>query len=210
MKTPLIWEKLVIDGRRMVTTVEVHRLAVQLGKDPERSLRYLQEHEFLCRVLRGIFYVRGHEERGKGFTRSSIYEMVSEALRMKGVRNWYFGLETALKLNNMTHEYYTVDFVITDSYRTTKVIEIAGVRFQFLKWSKRHFGYGIVRKKLLRCSDMEKTLIDMAYKRYLDTKDAGYLSELIHEHGSGIDAGRLAKYLEEYPVGFRRMARRVA
>ncbi len=74
--------------------------------------------------------------------------MISKALKIKGVKHWYFGLETALKINNMTHEYFTMNFVITDSYRTTKIINILDTKFQFLKWSQKHFTFGIEQKNI--------------------------------------------------------------
>jgi predicted transcriptional regulator of viral defense system len=203
MKTPIIWKKLIIGKRRMTTSAEIRKLSRRVGKDGQRSLRYLQEHGYICRVLRGIFYVKSPEEREREFFELSVYEMVSKALGMKGVKDWYFGLETALKLNNMTQEYFTVDFVITDSYRTTKVIDLLGKRFQFLRRAEKHFKFGILRKKGLRYSDREKTVLDMVYWRFQKDRDAEETISPLHEYGEPLDRELMRSYLVNYPRGFR-------
>lgn len=203
MKTPLIWKKLVIDRRKIVTSAEIFELARGLGKEDVRSLRYLQEHGYIYRVLRGIFYVKSPEERERDFFQYSIYEMVSKALEIKGVKHWYFGLETALKLNNMTHEYFTINFAITDSYRTTKVIGILGTKFRFLKWNKSHFDFGIIKKNGLIYSDREKTVLDLMYKRYLKGKDMMYMTSHLREYEELLEPKKLRNYLERYPRRFQ-------
>ena len=45
----------------------------------------------------------------------NYFEIIKNGLIIKGVKKWYFGLETALKLNNMTNEYFTIDYVVNDS-----------------------------------------------------------------------------------------------
>jgi len=119
MKTSLIWKRLLIVGKKIVGSSEIKSLARELGKNEERSLYYLQEEGYIVRIFRGIFYVKTMEERELGTFNNTIYEIVALALKEKGVENWYFGLENGLKINNMTHEYFTIDYVITDSYRTT-------------------------------------------------------------------------------------------
>ena len=71
--------------------------------------------------------------------------VIGEGLKIKGVKNWYFGLETALKLNTMTHEYFTIDYVISDQYRTTKTIHILDKDFKFIKWRSSITTFGIIK-----------------------------------------------------------------
>jgi len=208
MTTPLIWKKLIIERHKIVTSAEIRRLALNLDKGEERSLRYLQEHGYIYRILRGIFYVKSPEEREKGFFECSKYEMVSKAMKQKGIRNWYFGLETALLLNNMTHEYFVVNYVITDSYRTTKIINILDTKFQFHKWSKKHFMFGIIRKSGLAYSDREKTVLDLAYKIYLRESDSRRVTSPLRDYETYLNQSNLSTYLEFYPPGFRELLRR--
>jgi len=205
--TPLIWRKLVADKRVIVTSRELSELARELGKDAVRSVRYLQEHAYITRILRGIFYVMTPEEREQGSILLSVYETVGEALNVKGVKNWYFGLETALKLNEVTHEFFAVDTVITDSFRTTKVIGIMGSKFQFLKWREGHFAFGIVRRGGVACSDREKTLLDIAYRRYQESVNAAFVAAPLREFMDQLDREKLRDYLERYPPGFRLVVR---
>ncbi|OGS42066.1 MAG: hypothetical protein A3K67_00415, partial [Euryarchaeota archaeon RBG_16_62_10] len=197
--TTLVWKKLVLQGKDIVTSDEIRRLAGDLGKDESRSLRYLQEHGHIRRILRGVFYVETPEERTRGSLGHSVLQLVQMALEAKGVRRWYFGLETALKLNGMTHEYFAVDFVITDSFRTTKVIEILGNKFQFLRRAKGHFESGIVRRSGLVFSDPEKTVLDLAYKRMIDGHERQHVSSALLEHADKIDRAKARRYLTSYP-----------
>ena len=204
MRASLIWKRLLIQEKKIATSDEIRELAKELGKDEERSLYYLQEEGYITRILRGIFYVRSIEERERGTYDDSIYKMVALALEDKCVERWYFGLETALKMNKMTHEYFTIDYVLTDSYRTTKVIRILNTRFQFLKRSGRYFQNGIITRNGIRYSDPEKTVLDLAYQRYLDSKDPGLFLSPIKEYQKKIELEKANKYLSMYPLSFQK------
>ena len=208
MKTSMIWKKLVVDNQRIITSDEIRDMSKKLGKEYPRSLRYLQEHGYIFRILKGIFYVKSPEERERGFFQDSVYEMVSNALNIKGVEDWYFGLETALKLNNMTHEYFTINYVITDSYRTTKVIRILDSSFQFLKWNKKYFEFGIVKSDGLRFSDKEKTVLDLIYRRHRKSRDLDTVISPLVEYIGILDRKKLVNYLGNYSQRFQQTIRR--
>jgi predicted transcriptional regulator of viral defense system len=204
MKTPIIWKKLIINGDKIITSEEIRKLATELNKKGWNSLDYLQKHGYIFRIFRGIFYIKSPDERERGYFQHSIYEMVSKALKVKGVKHWYFGLETALKINNMSHEYFPVNFVITNSYRTTKIINIHDTKFQFFKWSKKHFTFGILNKNSLKYSDKEKTVLDLIYKRYRKEKMSQYTVSPLHEFGDLLEKNKLNDYLFNYPKRFRK------
>ncbi len=203
----MIWKKLVVEGHRFTTSSDIQEMARKLGNNPKRSLRYLQEHGYIYRILRGIFYVKSPEERERGFFEYSVYEMVIEALKIKGVKNWYFGLETALKMNNMTHEYFTVNYVITDLYRTTKVINILDTKFHFLKRCQKYFKFGIRKQNGLRYSDKEKTVLDIIYKRVIKNKESKYILSPFYDYGDLLDKKQLTSYLHYYPKRFGELMR---
>jgi predicted transcriptional regulator of viral defense system len=209
MKNSMIWKKMIVDGKRYATSSEINTMARKLDKDPKRSLSYLQEHDYIVRIIRGIFYVKSPEERERGILDHSIYDIIAEALKIKGVKNWYFGLETGLKLNNMTHEYFTIDYVITNSYRTTKVINIIDSKFQFLKWGGKHFKFGIKKKNIVRFSDREKTVLDMIYRRYVKTRESRYALSPYYDYNKLLDMDRFADYLIYYPTRFKEMMEEV-
>ena len=131
--------------------------------------------------------------------------MIARALRIKGVKNWYFALETALKLNTMTHEYFTMDYVLTDSYRTTKTIKILDLKIKFIKRSSRYFDKGVKKGRGIRYSDPERTVLDLCYREYLMKKEEGHIQPVIDEYIERLDRRRLMDYLGDYPKAFRSM-----
>lgn len=204
ISSSLIWKRLLIENRKIVTTCEIEQLAKELGKDKKRSLYYLLEEGYITRILRGIFYVKSIEERQKDTLNTSIYTLIAEALEKKDVKKWYFGLETALKLNNMTHEYFTIEYVITDSFRTTKIITILETSFQFFKRSEKYFHKGIIEKNGLHYSNPEKTVLDLSYQRFLDTKNSELMILPLKEYQKKIDLKKTKDLLSVYPISFQK------
>jgi len=200
----LIWKRLLLEQKKMVTTNQIEKLALKLDKNKKRAVYYLQEEGYIVRVLRGIFYVKSLKERQYNTLNNSLYTIVAWALEIKKVKNWYFALETALKLNNLTHEYYTVDYVFTDSYRTTKKISIIDNKFQFLKRSKKYFKKGILEKNKIRYSTPEKTVLDLAYNRFLKTKNEKFFLSPLKEYKTKIDVDKIKTLLDLYPRLFQK------
>jgi predicted transcriptional regulator of viral defense system len=203
MRASLIWEKLRIEKKKIVTSKEIRELAKEVSKDEDQLIDYLRRNGYLERILRGLFYVKSLEERERHTYEHSIYERVAMALKEKGVKNWYYGLETALKLNTMTHEYFNIDYVITDSFRTTKVISIAGQSFHFIKRGGKHFKDGITKERGIRYSIPEKTVLDIAYRSYLKTKKEALYIGTIREYRDRLDRKKARKHLVPYPKKFR-------
>lgn len=207
LKTSLIWEKLNLNNVRIVTGYILDQYAKELGKDPVDSVRYLQRHGYIHRVLRGIFYVSDYRELDRGGFDYSLQEMISEAMGIKKVERWYFGLESALSLSRMTHEHFNIEYVITNSYRTTKTINILGTPVRFYSWSDNlHIDGSLeqLRTKhdiVISYSDNEKTVLDLAYKKYIDG-NRNVIDPLL-EYSEKCDPVKLRSYLAEYPPGFR-------
>lgn len=200
----LIWKRLLVENKKMVTSSEIEQLALELGKNKKRSVYYLLEEGYILRILRGIFHVKSFEERQQKTLDTSIYKMVANALKKKGVKKWYFGLETALKLNNLTHEYFAIDYVLTDSFRTTKIIMILKTRFQFLKRSEKYFHKGIIKKDGICYSNSEKTILDLSYQRFLDAKDSMLFLSPVKEYKKKIDIKKAKDLLFMYPDAFQK------
>lgn len=211
LSTTVIWKKLVLEGVKVVSSDHIKELVDKVGKDEVRSLRYLQEHGYIYRVLKGIFYIKGPEEIESGSFKYSIYEMISEALRLKGVKNWYFGLETALKMNRMTHEYFTVNYVITDSFRTTKVIGILDSKFKFIKWSMKGDPVEWREKAItdnacsIYWSNKEKTVLDIAYRNFIEKRSHEQVIAPLIEHVGQLEQARLMRYVPFYSPKFREL-----
>jgi len=201
-----VWQKLLGGEDRIVTSDAVARVSADLGREYTPTVKYLQQEGYITRIFRGVFYVNTLEERTLAAQRRSVYRMVAEALVFKGARRWYFALETALKMNGMTHEYFATNYVITDAYRTTKVIGIDDLKFKFIEGAPYRFGFGIVTKDGLRYSDMEKTVLDLVADRLTRTGDERYAREPLDEYRPFLNMARVSDYLGHYPARVRSVA----
>lgn len=162
MTLRLLVKKLELLNKKFITREELRKYCKELKIDYYTAIRYLTLNEYVIRILRGIFYVKSFEERGLKKIDISYGDAIKEALNIKGIKHWYFGLESAIKLNNLTHEYFTIETIMTDSIFRPKPIEILGVKVKFIKLIKKLFTFGIKRDDI-RFSDVEKTILDMIY-----------------------------------------------
>ena len=199
MKIKLIWKKLILEKKRYATKDDLIPLCGQIGKDPQTVVHYLSTHGYIHRVFNGFYYVMSPNEIEGGAIKKSTFELVADGLKFKGIKKWYFGLETALKMNNLTHEYFSVNYIVSDSYRTTKVVKIIDAEFQFLKWSKKMSDFGIVKKNKLKYSDPEKTVLDMVYRNYWKKIGEKQMLSPLIEYEERLNSDRLSKYLKNYP-----------
>jgi hypothetical protein len=126
-------------------------------------------------------------------------ELVARGLAVRGVKNWYYGLSTALVLNNMTHERFNVDYVINDNIQRNSSMSIAGHEFIFKKVKPELFTFGVIKAKL-SYSDPEKTILDMVYlDRYGGVPPEKTVLN-ISEYMDMVDSERLIDYSIHYPL----------
>jgi predicted transcriptional regulator of viral defense system len=208
MSASLVWKRLNLEGVRVTDSRRIEMMAAGLGRDPVRTIRYLQEHGYIVRLLRGIFYVKTPDERMLKTLQASKYDLIRMAMKEKGVRHWHLGLNTATAIHGMTHEYFSTDFVITDSFRTTKTIKINGSKFRFVRRGKALQGFGVERLKGVPVSDKEKTVLDLVHSRIIaGAADTG-ASEPIAEFEDCIDARKVREYAQHYPSRVREVVGR--
>ncbi len=119
-----ILKKIHFEGREFIKSTEIKIYCNSLSLDYENLIRYLIRREYFIRIFKGIFYVKSWEEIKYKSNKYSHFELLSKGLELKGVNNWYFGLYTALKLNNATHEYFTIEYVISDNLYRNKPFTI--------------------------------------------------------------------------------------
>jgi len=165
MTLKIIVEKLARSSKKIITSGEIKEDCKELKMDYYTTIRYLTHYKYLSRILKGIFYVYSIEERKLKKVDMSFYDILAEALKLKGIKNWYFGLETALKLNNMTHEYFTVDFIMNDKIFRAKPIPIMGRKVKFYKVKPKLLSFGIKKERYIY-SDPEKTAIELVYLKH--------------------------------------------
>lgn len=135
-------------------------------------------------------------------------ELVAKGLELKGVKNWYFGLYTALKFNNITHESFAVDYVVNDKLLRLKPIKIAGYKFRFVKLTPRLLEFGVIEDKL-KYSDPEKTILDFIYTwRYNGVPTEKIVLD-VSEWAKDISSEKIEKYADNYPKTVQEIAEMV-
>ena len=109
MTTKLLIKKLHLEDMEFVTSEIIRTYCMPMKIDHKRAIQYLLKEGYLLRIFKGIYYIRTFDEIKLGRSKYSHLELISKGMELKGVKNWYFGLYTALKLNNLTHEHFAVD-----------------------------------------------------------------------------------------------------
>ncbi len=144
------------------------------------------------------FYVKRWEEIKYEYIKYSHFELVSKGLELKSVRNWYFGLYTALKLNHATHEYYTIDYVISNKLYRNKPITINNSKYKFHKLKPSLLKFGIIENKF-RYSDLEKTILDFIYLWIYNSTPKNKILMNISDYAKTLSESKVRDYVRWYP-----------
>ena len=201
----IIIKKLWIEEKKFVGSAELTKLCKKLNKDYKKTISYLLARKYLVRIFRGIFYIKSAEEITLKKINLNHLELIANGLKLKGIKNWYFGLYTALRLNHITHEYFPITYILNDQIFRAKEMEIAGYKFKFIK-IKPSLIFGIKRKRKIRFSNTEKTILDFIYLE----KYRGFPEEKIKldvaEFIKGANKDKLLRYSKRYPKTVRKIA----
>lgn len=189
MTLKLIVEKLARSDNKFITHNELGKYCRKLSIDYLTTVKYLIRHKYIARIFKGIFYVYSVSERKLGTSDMAFYDIIRIALKIKGIMHWYFGLETALKFNNLTHETFTVDYIVNDTLFRAKPVLIMGRKVKFYKLVLRMVSFGILRSNY---SNPEKTALDLFYLKHYSTAEFKELSEKMSKT-------KLLKYAKNYP-----------
>ena len=141
----LLIRKLYLDKEDFTVASKLREYCKELKLNYYSAISYLLTNKYVFRILRGIFYVPSVEERKLKKININYMDAIARSLELKGIKNWYFGFETSIKLNNLTHEYFTIDYIINDTLFRPKPIEIMEHKIKFIKLKKSLFGFGIMR-----------------------------------------------------------------
>nr|MDO8082768.1 hypothetical protein [Candidatus Freyarchaeota archaeon] len=188
-----------MEGKEFVTSAELKRYCRSMNLNYEIVIRHFISRGYLVRIFRGVFYIKSLDEIELGKTRYSHLELVAKGMELKNVENWYFGLYTALKLNNVTHEHFAVDYVVNDRIFRAKPVNITGYKFKFVKLAPALLEFGLTVEDRLRYSDVEKTILDFIYVwRYNGIpKDKIVLD--VEDWTKNASKAKIMKYSERYP-----------
>jgi len=194
MSYKILTKKLYLTEEKIISRDLVRDYCKKLKLDYKIAIIYLLNNRYLYRILRGIFYKPSIEERKLKKIDIDYKEAIAAALKIKGIKNWYFGLETALKLNNYTHEYFTIDFIINDTIYRVKPLEIFGHKIKFSKLKKGLFKFGIKN----HVSEIEKTVLDIIYlSKYGGFSDKEINNKIVDLIGYCSET-KLLEYSENY------------
>ena len=204
-----VLNKLREDKKEFITSEELDNYSVKLYYNPRLVSDYLISRGFLVNVLDDIYYVKSNDEANKDILKYTILEFVAKALTYKGIKNWYYGLYTALDLINIDYENQErYIYLINDRFLKRKPIKILGKKFRFLRFKNAFFNFGIINGAI-NYSDLEKTILDliylMDYNHIHENRMLIELSRLL----DGITKKKILKYSQYYPQSNRSILKKV-
>ncbi len=203
--SPTLWEVAVREGREVITFGAIAEMARRIRARPEYALRHLRREGYLLPLFRGSYYVRSPEEVRLNTERHDALELFALAARVKGIGPWYYGLETALRLNDLTHENRGKESVVSGSFYRIRGVRIGRRRFVIHKWDPKLLRFGLARRGSYRFSDPEKTVLDLAYLDFWRIAKGHAPTRTWVEHWSSVDHAKARRYLARYPTGVREM-----
>ncbi|MFX1390070.1 MAG: hypothetical protein ACFE9Z_08415 [Promethearchaeota archaeon] len=194
-----VLKEIRLDNREFVTSEELKDYCDEMYFNYQMSSDYLISRGYLVHILENIYYVKSTEEFREKKIRYSLLELVAKSLQLKNIKNWYFGLFTALNLNNINYESDDENFyLINDQLLNNRPVKILGKKFRFLRFKNALFNFGIVNNKV-NYSDHEKTILDLLYlwesNHINENRIVIELSKLLN----GISKEKILKYAQYYP-----------
>lgn len=206
MTIKLLLKKLYLSEKEFFTDEPIKEYCKSLEMDYKNTINYMLRKGYLLRIFKGIFYLRSLDEIKLDKRKYNHLELVSNGLELKKVENWYFGLYTALKLNNMTHEHFTVDYVINDRIFRAKPMEIAGYKFKFHKLKTDLFRFGIIKDNTIRYSNPEKTILDFIHIWRYNTVPKERIIMDLTDYTKDLSKEKIIDYAENYSKSVRKIA----
>jgi predicted transcriptional regulator of viral defense system len=169
------------------------------------TINNMISYGYLVRILRGLYYVKTLDEFvNKKFV--DVHRVISLGLGELDV-NWYFGLNTALRMNGSTHEYSDTVFVVNDEIYRNKEVRIAKSKVKFIKINHKLTEFGIVVEDGVHYSNLEKTLLDMIYLSKYRSVPEGRIAISVEEYAKGADRKKVNEYLKAYPLNVGKVAK---
>lgn len=199
-------QKLEVREQEFVTANEIKDFCKIAGFQYDNVIKYLEEQKYLQRIFRGTFHVIS---RSRNNSKYNHLELVAKGLELKGVENWYCGLYTALKFNNMTHETFVIYDIISDSIFRQNPMTIDHHKFRFIKISKKLMHFGIKKQGMIKFSDPEKTILDFIYLGKYNGKSNKRIVSDVYDWSQNICKDTLKQYSKHYPKTIREIIQEI-
>ncbi|MFX1344748.1 MAG: hypothetical protein ACFFBC_07945 [Promethearchaeota archaeon] len=187
------------DNKQFITSEELRNYCKELYYNYRIISNYLISRKYLVKILDDIYYVKTDDEIRQNVLKYPILELVALALKEKNVKNWYYGLYTALELMNIDYE-HQADFcyLINDRILKNKPVKIVGKKFRFLSFKNVLFDFGIINGKI-KYSDLEKTILDLVYLWEYNQKNENRIIIELSKLLNGSSEKKLLDYSQFYP-----------
>ena len=160
-------------------------------------LRAMTERGLIMRIKDGLYHLVPYEVDSKNYFPN--WHLVAEAIA--GKREYYIGFYSALDIHGLITQPSLVEQVVVHDRIKPKSITSQKVKFEFITYNQKHFfGYKstwIDDYNKVKCSDVEKTIIDSLYK----PEYSGGISEITKALFKGIEkinSEKLLKYLDRF------------
>jgi len=203
-----VLKKIKQDNKEFVTSEELQIYSKDLYLDYRTISNYLVTRGFLLNILDDIYYVKSEEEILQNKLNYSILELVGKGLNLKNVKNWYFGLYTALNLINIEYEHENdMFYLINDQIIKEKPIKILGKDFRFLTFKNALFNFGIIDNKV-KYSDHEKTILDLIYLWHYNHMNESRILINAYKLLDGISEEKILDYSQYYPISNRKVLKK--
>lgn len=110
----------------------------------------------------------------------------------------------------MTHEYFSIDYVVNDKILRVNPMKISGHRFRFMKLKSPLFSFGISREELIRYSDPEKTILDFIYMWRYNGAPKDRIIANTGEWSTNFSISKFIEYAKNYPKTVQAIAKEIA
>jgi hypothetical protein len=194
-----VLNKIRQDNKELITLEELKGYCKEMYFNYRIISNYLISRKFLIKVLDDIYYVKAAGEINQNKLNTPIAVLLGKALELKNINKWYFGLYTALKLNEIkfTHQ-DKYCYVINNRLLINKPIKIFGKKYRFLRFQDSLFNFGIINGRI-KYSDLEKTILDLLYLWEYSQKSENRIIIELSKLMDGSSKEKLLEYSGFYP-----------
>lgn len=152
-------------GLRCVSSKDMAEVCNYFGFSPSNIRTILIRKGALVPLFfKGIFYVRNSSELLTNTLPSDPLIIAALACNKRLDKNWYFGLHTSLKLNDLAGVQTPQKiFIITKKQLIPRIRKIGSMEFVFSQIKGISFTNGIIKKNELRYSNPVRTALDFLH-----------------------------------------------
>jgi len=187
------------EEKEFFTSEELKKHCDDMYIDYRRTMDYLVSRGHLVQIIEDIYFLKEMNGTNNNELKHSILEFVAKGLKLKKIKNWYFGLYTALNINKIDHNHQDEFlYLINDYILEAQPIKILGKDFRFLRFKNSLFNFGIIKNKI-RYSDHEKTILDLIYLWESNHINENKIFIEVSKLMEGVSEEKILQYAQYYP-----------